>query len=121
MQIKIQASANSDKLVYGTAEVTEASKDKLFFKALIRITIWWALAIVAILIPVLHFILVPAFFLTGIYMAMKALKLSMLIESGRVDCPHCGQNVDLPKSAAAWPHTEICQNCASVIQFEPAK
>lgn len=118
--MKIQATANSDKIEYGEAEVQAISKDKLFLKSLTYLTACWCVAIVCILIPVLHFILVPAFFLLGIYLAVRTTKLKDEIISGAISCPHCSQTVNLPRSAASWPHSEICQNCSSVLRIRPA-
>ena len=118
--MKIQATANSDKIEYGEAEVQTISSDKLFLKALARLTICWCIAIVCILIPILHFILVPAFFFLGIYLAVRTTKLKNEIVSGTIRCPHCSQIVNLPKSAASWPHTEICQNCSPMLKISPA-
>lgn len=119
MQIEIQGTANSDRIEHGTADVRELSKDKLFFKALIQITVWWSLAILCILIPALHFILVPACFFLGIFFALRTSKLKVEILSGSINCPHCLKPVSLLQSPATWPHTEICQDCGSIIRLNP--
>jgi len=119
--MKIQATANSDKIEYGTAEVQALTKDQLFFKALTYLTASWCVAVLCILIPILHFVLVPAFFFLGIYLAVRVTKLKHLILSGTIKCPHCSHDVSLPKSAANWPHSEICQNCSSVLRITPSE
>lgn len=119
--MKIQATAYSDKIEYGTAEVLALSKDQLFFKALAYLTACWCTAIVCILVPALHFVLVPAFFFLGIFLAVRVTKQRHLILSGQITCPHCSQEVILLKSAADWPHSEICQNCSSVLRISPSE
>lgn len=119
MQIKIQAQAYSDKIEFGSAEIIPYTKDKLFFKALMQITWTWCVAIVCVLIPALHFVLVPAFFILGIVLAVRTMALQAEITSGELNCPHCSKPMILQKSAALWPHTEICQNCGSNVRIQP--
>lgn len=119
MEIKIQAQAYSDKIEYGAAEILPYTKDKLFFKALMHLTWCWCVAVACVLIPVLHFILVPAFFFLGIFLAIRTMALKVEIVSGSISCPHCSKLMMLPKAAALWPHTEICQECGSNIRINP--
>ncbi len=119
MQINIQAQAYSDKIEVGTAEINPYTKDKLFFKALIHLTWTWCVAILCILVPALHFVLVPGFFILGIVLAVRTMSLQAEITSGHLNCPHCSKPMTLQKAAALWPHTEICQSCGSNIRIQP--
>jgi len=73
---------------------------------------WWGIALLSVFIPVAHFLLVPSFFLFGIFMSVQNLGTSELAKDARGVCPDCGteQSLDL---AAKWrvPQQVTCRNC----------
>lgn len=116
---KIQAIANSnfDKIEYGLAEIRNFSPCEILQKSIKQLVMFWGLAIVSVLLPVVHFILVPLFFVMGAYLAVRARKFKQEIISGSVNCPQCKQPVTIKKSPFLEEHTEICQNCTSVVKI----
>lgn len=116
---KIQAIANSnfDKIEYGTAEIRSFSPREILQKSIKQLAMFWGLAIVSVLLPVVHFVLVPLFFFMGAYLAIRARKVKQEILSGSVNCPQCKQPVTIKKSPFLDEHTEICQNCTSVVKI----
>lgn len=116
---KIQAIANSnfDKIEYGLAEIRNFSPGEILQKSIKQLVMFWGLAIVSVLLPVVHFILVPLFFVMGAYLAVRARKFKQEIISGSVNCPQCKQPVTIKKSPFLEEHTEICQNCTSVVKI----
>nr|BFD63381.1 hypothetical protein BdHM001_20620 [Bdellovibrio sp. HM001] len=117
--IKIQAIANSnfDKIEYGHAEIRRFSRTEILQKSLKQLVLFWGLAVISVLLPVVHFVLVPLFFVMGAYLALQARKQKQEIISGTVNCPQCQQPVTINKSAFLEEHTEICQHCASVVKI----
>jgi hypothetical protein len=76
----------------------------------------WGLAIVAVFLPVLHFILVPLLFLGGPLLALHRLgeRVSVLEVSG--ECPGCGAAQRQPLNAGAKPRLEFrCDACGRAI------
>jgi hypothetical protein len=120
-KIKIQGTANSDKIEYGTAEIRTYSPRDVLQKVLKTLALYWGIAIFCVFLPVVHFVLVPLFFFLGIFMAMRARKFKGEILSGEILCPNCSQKVTLSKASILWPNSEICQSCASVVRFLPAE
>lgn len=119
MKIEIQAKANSEKLEYGFAEIRVYSQRETMMKVIKTLAMFWGLAIFSILLPVVHFVLVPLFFFVGIFMALRARKYHEEMLSGEIKCPHCGTNVKIGKAPIIWPLSEICQNCASAVRISP--
>jgi hypothetical protein len=74
------------------ASVTVRTHDRRarILRALRVLGICWGLAAVSVLIPIAHFLLVPAFFLAGPALAIPKLKESATVLSARGPCPACG-------------------------------
>ena len=76
----------------------------------------WGLAIAAVFIPVLHFILVPALALGGPILALQRLgeRVTVLEVSG--SCPGCGAALRQPIKRRAQPRLETrCDSCRRAI------
>lgn len=116
-QQRIQATAGSDHVEYGTADIRSFSPREVLTKSLQKLGMFWGLALFSILLPVVHFVLTPLFFILGIYLAVRARKFRHEILSGSINCPHCKAPVTIGKAAFFEEHTEICQNCASVVRI----
>ena len=60
-------------------------------RGLLALGACWGLAALTILIPIAHFVLVPGFFLLGIWLLVKRLGEDATIVSVTGDCPKCGE------------------------------
>lgn len=81
-------------------------------RALLTWLAGWGCAIVAVFLPVLHFILVPLLFIGGPLLALSRLgeRVSVLDVSGA--CPGCGAAQRQPLNAAARPRLAFrCDAC----------
>lgn len=119
MRIEIKGKANSEKYEYGFAEVRTYSPREIMTKSLKSLAIFWGIAIVSILLPIVHFVSVPAFFLIGIFTALRARKYHEEFISGEITCPHCSKQITIGKTPIIWPVPVICQSCASVVSVTP--
>ena len=63
-------------------------------RALLVLLGCWALAAVTILIPILHVVLVPVFFLAGPFFAWRRLREHATLLAVRGSCPACGTGQD---------------------------
>jgi hypothetical protein len=73
---------------------------------------WWGAALVSVLIPIAHFVLVPSFFLYGLYTFARRLTTDHVALAGRGTCPDCGreQALDVTGQWSA-PRTTSCRYC----------
>ena len=78
----------------------------------------WALAVVSVLIPVAHFILVPAFFIAGPITALGRFRQENGILGGSGPCPACGGRVVIEAHDDDWPFFDICGLCRASVRIE---
>jgi hypothetical protein len=73
---------------------------------------WWGAALVSVLIPIAHFVLVPSFFLYGVYTFAQRLTADQVALAGRGTCPDCGREQAL-EVTGRWsvPRTTSCRYC----------
>lgn len=75
----------------------------------------WVLAGVTVFIPVLHFILVPAFFSLGPVVGIWTYRQSKAVMGGQGNCPKCGKELVIEPSKASWPLKDLCTDCRSQV------
>lgn len=73
--------------------------------------LWGLAAVAAVFIPMLHFILVPAFILIALFMAANALFDVFFIESGEITCARCGTATGIETQGETYPITIDCEHC----------
>ena len=85
-------------------------------RAVLTWLVAWGLGIVAVFLPVLHFVLVPLLILGGPLLALQRLgeRVSVLEVQGQ--CPGCGAAQRQPLNAGAQPRLEFrCGACGRAI------
>ncbi|HKA23757.1 MAG TPA: hypothetical protein VKF80_02120 [Candidatus Eisenbacteria bacterium] len=102
-----------------TVRVIRYDRHQRLVRALLALAACWGLAAVTILIPVLHLILVPAFFLLGPFLAYQRLREEATVLTIRGACPACGQAVDHGGREAWKPLLRLdCPHCRRRIVLE---
>jgi hypothetical protein len=71
------------------------------------------LALIAVPIPLVHFVLVPAALLIGLVVAVIRLGQREIIRSAEGSCPYCGtpQRLGLAGRVFRLPREVFCDNC----------
>jgi hypothetical protein len=120
-ELKLQGTIiNFDSTTLGTVQVRIYKKIDRIKRALKSLGIFWAFAIFSILVPILHFILVPTFFCIGLYLVFRSSQLQLEILNGCILCPNCKKQIQIkPIPIIKWPHPEICQSCAATVKLVP--
>lgn len=95
------------------------SKQEILFNSLKKLALFWGLAVVSVFIPVMHFFLVPGFFLLGIFVFFRTFRAKAKVLHGFVACPHCHHEIRIPAGLIDWPLKEICQNCVNTVRISP--
>ncbi len=87
-------------------------------RAIKRLCLFWLIAAVCVLIPIAHFILVPAFFLGGIVTASRLWRCLAEGIDACGDCPACRNavTIDLEKSAEL-PQWRNCPQCGASLEL----
>lgn len=84
------------------------------FKAL---GIAWVLALGAVLIPILHFILVPILLLSGPLAFAWVSQQHELIAGGDGKCPECAETFMIARTAVKWPISDLCNKCQAGLKI----
>ena len=78
----------------------------------------WVLAVLSVLLPVAHFVLVPGFLIAGPIVAFKRLRQESGVLGGEGTCPSCGKGMSIDVHADEWPLYAICQGCRASARVE---
>jgi len=102
----------------GTVTIREFNRNERVRRALAGLGKWWGIAVLSVLIPVAHFVLVPSFLAYGAWQFFQRLGTVDLVIDARGTCPDCGteQALDL---AARWraPQPVTCRQCHRGLQL----
>lgn len=96
----------------GSATVLTYDRPARWRRALKALGKWWGIALLSVFIPVAHFVLVPSFFLFGLFQFSQRLGAVEVPRDARGRCPDCGAEQAL-ELAAQWqvPQLVTCHEC----------
>lgn len=116
----VKSRADLDKLSETQVEIEELTSSGRAMRGLKALGICWAIAVFCILIPMLHFILVPAFLLLGGLMFMQQWGQKFWFVEGTIRCPSCQTELKPRVGTFDWPKREICNNCRADLDISRA-
>ena len=102
----------------GTVTITSFNREQRARRALIGLGKWWGAALLAVFIPVAHFLLVPGFLLYGVVQCVERWRTAELASGARGTCPDCGREQALEVSPR-WrvPQSVTCSACQRGLQI----
>ncbi len=83
-----------------------------------RWIVLWALAALSVLIPVAHFILVPALLIAGPVSAVARYRQRSGVIAGEGICPSCAGRLIIEAREDTWPFFAPCEACHEVARIE---
>jgi hypothetical protein len=87
-------------------------------RGLLALAACWGLAALTILVPIAHFVLVPGFFLLGIWLLVKRLGEDATVVSVSGDCPKCGEPRSFIASGRLTPRMKVqCPVCRNELEL----
>jgi hypothetical protein len=89
-------------------------------RAVTRLGILWGLAVLSVLLPVVHFVLVPALLITGPISALARYRQRSGVLGGEGTCPACSAPLEIAAGADEWPIDEVCKSCGAQVRVEKA-
>jgi hypothetical protein len=102
----------------GQVTIRTFDRTERLHRAVAALGKWWGAAVVSVLIPVAHFVLVPSFLAYGAWQFFQRLGTVELAAGARGTCPDCGaeQTLDL---APRWraPQSVTCRHCHRGLQL----
>lgn len=92
--------ASSEKWIIRTTDYRQSefpkkglpiSRKELTFSSLKKLGSFWVLAVISVVIPVLHFVLVPLFLVMGVVAFFRQMKNTHFLKDGEFICPSCSR------------------------------
>lgn len=111
----IKSSHGSKPGVVKVQRLNQEQRTKRAFKAL---GISFGLSIASIIVPILHFILVPGFFIAGPIFAYFLYKQKDMVMGGSGTCPGCSKPFSIARGAEVWPLEDVCGLCHEHVTIE---
>lgn len=110
--------ANDFKQSHLAVEVFSCEKKEMFLLSLKKLVLYWGLAAVSILVPLLHFILVPSFLLIGVYVFLSQYKNTYFLKKGTYTCPSCNHPSSLENIYFFAGKKVSCDLCMAQLVIE---
>ena len=107
----------------GNAEVTVVGRELALKKGVIVWLACWAVALVTLPIPIVHFIAPPLLLVLGPVLGFLVFRVcdgASDLAGGTYECPSCGKSWALVPAAASWPLSIACQGCETRLTIRPA-
>ncbi len=80
----------------------------------------WGLAVASVLLPAVHFVLVPAFLIAGPVLGIQRARQKSGVLGGEGPCPSCGERMDIDSHPDDWPLFDACAACQAQVVVEKA-
>jgi hypothetical protein len=116
MKVKILGDSET-RQGFGEVRIAFWDKKKRMFRALRIWAIFWGGAIVAVFIPLMHFILVPALLLVGPIAAYFVSKQESAILGGQGICPNCQAPLEIAQAKYQFPMEDLCSKCQGPLKI----
>ncbi len=113
--VKVGDRSQADLYYQMNFEIRRLSKAARLKNALTALGICWAASIAFVFIPVLHFFLVPASFIFGIYLFFQKYNETEYCAGASLVCPKCKAALKVKAGPVQWPLRDLCANCRTDI------
>jgi hypothetical protein len=86
-------------------------------RALKGLGICWGIGLFCVLMPLVHFVLVPGMLIAGIVMFVRLSGQESLVLGGEGPCPECGKTFRIAKATDRFPMDEMCEHCRASVSI----
>lgn len=101
----------------GVVSIVTWSAQERSRRAFKLLGICWGIGLFGVIIPLVHFVLVPGMLIAGIVGFLHQSKQATLILGGKGSCPECQKEFRIAKAADKFPMAEVCENCNSSVSI----
>ncbi len=109
--VRVSLRTNTDVFKDGTLSTRHIHIQERLLNGLKFLGLFWLVGALCVLVPVMHFFLVPLAAIAGVVVFVMKFSQTEVRETGSVACPNCGTLVVLKGSSFNWPIIETCSNC----------
>ena len=116
-QLKVKIKKSGLPTTSGEVTLKHFEKSDRMWRGTKGLTIGWVLAMFSIFVPILHFILVPGFFILGIVLFFAMSAETETIAGGQGVCPDCKQEFRI-EGGRDLPFDDVCNHCRAHFKIE---
>jgi hypothetical protein len=117
-EFPVTLTTSDGKRTNGTVVVQFWDRKQRRARALKAAGISLGLAVVSILIPLAHFILVPSFLVAAFVIFPKIYNKESGVVGGKGICPNCNAPFVVVKGPFKWPIHDLCDKCQHTVTIE---
>ncbi len=117
--IKVLINAEASEDLTGELVIESFDHSQLMQRSFKKLGICWGIALACVFIPILHFVLVPGFIITGIILFFANFSKKTVLQASKLTCPKCHDLFELSERKIVWPTSDICEHCSSHINIKP--
>lgn len=107
------------KTSHGEIRIQSWDKRERTIRALKTWALCWCGAVLSVILPLVHFILVPGLFVAGPLLAYWISGQESVILDGTASCPSCGKELRIARAKYRMPASELCTQCQSSLKISP--
>lgn len=113
--VTLKAQDKSQNSEFSVRELDSSERTR---NALKWLGIFWGLSLASIPIALAHFVLVPGFFIAGIFMAWRKYSEVNQIQAVSFPCVFCESEIQNPTCPEYWPLEITCASCRNILTVE---
>lgn len=117
LRVRISGNRN-DTISEGVIRIQTWSKKERTARAIKYGGLCWVGALASIVIPLLHFILVPGFLIAGPILAFVLLGQESMVLGGEGICPNCHASLPIASATLNFPISDLCTHCQTPLKIE---
>ncbi|MBC7386960.1 MAG: hypothetical protein H7301_12475 [Cryobacterium sp.] len=102
----------------GSVKIITWSKKERTRRALKMLGACWAVGLFCVILPVIHFVLVPGLFIAGIVFFSNLISQETLVLGGKGECPECHQSFAISRGKDRFPMAEVCESCRANLSID---
>jgi hypothetical protein len=96
-----------------TLEIEAIPFGRRLGRGAVRLLFAWVIGVFCVLVPLLHFVLVPGFLIAGPVLAWLAVRATVEVKSASVTCPKCAKEAPIEAGSTGWPVRLRCVACGT--------
>lgn len=114
--VTIRASLEKPSTIGKLEIVTWSSKERMR-RAVKMLGICWGIGLFCVIMPIIHFVLVPGMFIAGLALFARLSAQESLVLGGEGPCPECGKTFRIAKATNRFPMDEMCEHCRASVSI----
>ena len=108
----VHIKGNDGQAASGSLQSTHYNQGECVKRALMKLGLFWLLALGSIPIIFAHWVLVPGFFIAGPWMAYRTFQVKFTRNHVRTTCPMCREDIEIKLEAGdELPKWAYCPSC----------